>query len=191
MVAWIVLIALVLIVIFLIAMYNGLVRLKVQCDNAWADIDVQLKRRYDLIPNLVETVKGYAAHEKGTLEAVINARNRAMSATGPAEKAEAENMLSGALKSLFALSEAYPQLRAVESFTSLQNSLTQIEDTVQNARRYYNAVVRDLNTKILQFPTNIFAGMLGFKQREFFEVSNAAEREAPKVSFGTPAAPSV
>ena len=190
MLGWIVLIVLVLIVIFLIAMYNGLVRLKVQCDNAWADIDVQLKRRYDLIPNLVETVKGYAAHEKGTLEAVINARNRAMSASGPAEKAEAENMLSGALKNLFALSEAYPQLRAIESFTSLQNSLSQIEDTVQNARRYYNAVVRDLNTKILQFPTNIFAGMLGFKQREFFEISNAAEREAPKVSFGTPAAPS-
>ena len=186
----IILIGLVLIVVFAIAMYNGLVRLKVQCDNAWADIDVQLKRRYDLIPNLVETVKGYAAHEKGTLEAVINARNRAMSATGPADKAEAENMLSGALKSLFALSEAYPQLRAIESFTSLQNSLTQIEDTVQNARRYYNAVVRDLNTKILQFPTNIFAGMLGFKQREFFEVSAPAEREAPKVSFGTPAAPS-
>ncbi|HEY1482959.1 MAG TPA: LemA family protein [Candidatus Acidoferrum sp.] len=190
MFGWIILIGLVLIVVFAVAMYNGLVRLKVQCDNAWADIDVQLKRRYDLIPNLVETVKGYAAHEKGTLEAVINARNRAMSATGPADKAEAENMLSGALKSLFALSEAYPQLRAIESFTSLQNSLTQIEDTVQNARRYYNAVVRDLNTKILQFPTNIFAGMLGFKQREFFEVSAPAEREAPKVSFGTPAAPS-
>jgi LemA protein len=179
---------LVLLVFFGIGMYNSLVRLKVQCDNAWADIDVQLKRRYDLIPNLIETVKGYAAHEKGTLEAVINARNRAMSATGPADKAAAENMLSGALKSLFALSEAYPQLRAIESFTSLQNSLTQIEDTVQNARRYYNAVVRDLNTKILQFPTNIIAGMLGFKQREFFEVSSAAEREAPKVSFGTPAA---
>jgi LemA protein len=181
----------VLAIVFAIAMYNGLVRLKVQCDNAWADIDVQLKRRYDLIPNLVETVKGYAAHEKGTLEAVINARNAAMSATGPADKAAAENVLSGTLKSLFALSEAYPQLRAIEGFTSLQNSLSQIEDTVQNARRYYNAVVRDLNTKILQFPTNIFAGMLGFKQREFFEVSNAAEREAPKVSFGTtPAAPS-
>jgi LemA protein len=189
MVGWIVLAVIVLIIIFLISLYNGLVRLKVQTDNAWADIDVQLKRRYDLIPNLVETVKGYAAHEKGTLEAVINARNRAMSATGPADKAEAENMLSGALKSLFALSEAYPQLRAVESFTSLQNSLTQIEDNVQNARRYYNAVVRDLNTKILQFPTNIFAGMLGFKQREFFEISNAAEREAPKVSFGNPASP--
>jgi LemA protein len=179
----------VLAIVFAIAMYNGLVRLKVQCDNAWADIDVQLKRRYDLIPNLVETVKGYAAHEKGTLEAVINARNAAMSATGPADKAAAENVLSGTLKSLFALSEAYPQLRAIEGFTSLQNSLSQIEETVQNARRYYNAVVRDLNTKILQFPTNIFAGMLGFKQREFFEVSNAAEREAPKVSFGTPAAP--
>ena len=185
----VILVVLVLLVLFGIGMYNALVRLKVQCDNAWADIDVQLKRRYDLIPNLVETVKGYAGHEKGTLEAVINARNRAMSATGPADKAQAENMLSGALKSLFALSEAYPQLRAIESFTSLQNSLTQIEDTVQNARRYYNAVVRDLNTKILQFPTNIFAGMLGFKQREFFEVTSAAEREAPKVSFGTPGAP--
>jgi len=179
----------VLVIVFAIAMYNGLVRLKVQCDNAWSDIDVQLKRRYDLIPNLVETVKGYAAHEKGTLEAVINARNAAMSATGPAEKAAAENVLSGTLKTLFALSEAYPQLRAIEGYTSLQNSLSQIEDTVQNARRYYNAVVRDLNTKILQFPTNIFAGMLGFKQREFFEVSNTTEREAPKVSFGTPAAP--
>src|SRR5215472_2600739 len=172
--------------IFLIGMYNGLVRLKVQCDNAWADIDVQLKRRYDLIPNLVETVKGYAAHEKGTLEAVINARNRAMTATGPADKAQAENMLSGALKSLFALAEAYPQLRAIESFTSLQNSLSEIEDTVQNARRYYNAVVRDLNTKIEQFPTNIFANMLGFKERQFFEVSAPAEREAPKVSFSAP-----
>src|SRR5215831_3784567 len=189
MIGWIILAALVLIVILLVGMYNGLVRLKVTTDDAWADIDVQLKRRYDLIPNLVETVKGYAGHEKGTLEAVINARNRAMTATGPADKAQAENMLSGALKSLFALSEAYPQLRAIESFTSLQNSLSEIEDTVQNARRYYNAVVRDLNTKILQFPTNIFAGMLGFKEREFFEVTAAAEREAPKVSFSTPGAP--
>ena len=188
-IGWIVLIALVVIVFILIGMYNSLVRLKVQVDNAWADIDVQLKRRYDLIPNLVETVKGYAGHEKGTLEAVINARNRAMSATSPGEKAAAENMLSGTLKSLFALSEAYPQLRAIESFTSLQNSLSQIEDTVQNARRYYNAVVRDLNTKIQQFPTNIFAGMLGFKPREFFEVASTTEREAPKVSFGTPSAP--
>src|SRR6266436_206348 len=178
MIGWIILIALVLIIIFLIGMYNSLVRLKVTCDNAWADIDVQLKRRYDLIPNLVETVKGYAGHEKGTLEAVINARNRAMSATSPSDKAQAENILSGALKNLFALAEAYPQLRAIEGFTSLQNSLSQIEDTVQNARRYYNAVVRDLNTKIQQFPTNIFANMLGFKPREFFEVTAAAEREA-------------
>jgi LemA protein len=189
MIGWVILGLIVLAVIFLIGMYNGLVRLKVQCDNAWADIDVQLKRRYDLIPNLVETVKGYAGHEKGTLEAVISARNQAMTATSPADKAQAENILSGTLKSLFALSEAYPQLRAVESFTSLQNTLAQIEDTVQNARRYYNAVVRDLNTKIQQFPTNIFANMLGFKPREFFEVSSATEREAPKVSFGSPAAP--
>jgi LemA protein len=189
MIGWVILIALVLLIVILIGMYNSVVRLKVTTDNAWADIDVQLKRRYDLIPNLVETVKGYAAHEKDTLEAVINARNRAMSATSPADKAQAENMLSGTLKTLFALSEAYPQLRAIESFTSLQNTLSQIEDTVQNARRYYNAVVRDLNTKIQQFPTNIFAGMLGFKPREFFEVTAPAEREAPKVSFGTPAAP--
>ena len=178
----------VLLVIFVIGMYNGLVRLKIQCDNAWADIDVQLKRRYDLIPNLVETVKGYAAHEKDTLEGVINARNRAMTATTPADKAQAENMLTGALKSLFALAEAYPQLRAIESFTSLQNSLSEIEDTVQNARRYYNAVVRDLNTKIEQFPTNLIANMLGFKERQFFEVAVAAEREAPKVSFSAPKA---
>jgi LemA protein len=189
MIGWVILIAVVLLIVILIGMYNSLVRLKVTTDNAWADIDVQLKRRYDLIPNLVETVKGYAGHEKDTLEAVINARNRAMSASSPADKAQAENMLSGTLKSLFALSEAYPQLRAIESFTSLQNTLSQIEDTVQNARRYYNAVVRDLNTKIQQFPTNIFAGMLGFKPREFFEVTAPAEREAPKVSFGTPAAP--
>lgn len=188
MIGLIILGILVLLIIFLIGMYNGLVRLKVQCDNAWADIDVQLKRRYDLIPNLVETVKGYAAHEKDTLEGVINARNRAMTATTPADKAQAENLLTGALKNLFALAEAYPQLRAIESFTSLQSSLSQIEDTVQNARRYYNAVVRDLNTKIEQFPTNIFANMLGFKERQFFEVTAAAERDAPKVSFSAPQA---
>jgi LemA protein len=186
--AWLVLGILVLLVVLLVVLYNSLVRLNVQCDNAWADIDVQLKRRYDLVPNLVESVKGYAAHEKGTFEAVINARNRAMSATGPADKAQAENVLSGALKSLFALAEAYPQLRAVESFTSLQSSLSEIEDTVQSARRYYNAVVRDLNIKIQQFPTNMVAGMLGFRTREFFELTAAAEREAPKVSFNTPSA---
>src|SRR5512136_2332498 len=184
----VVLVILVVLGLVVVSLYNALVRGRNEVKSAWSSIDVQLKRRYDLIPNLVETVKGYAGHEKDTLEGVINARNRAMSATGPAEKAEAENMLSGALKSLFALSEAYPQLRAIESFTSLQNSLSQIEETVQNARRYYNAVVRDLNTKIQQFPTNLFAGMLGFKLREFFEVSAPAEREAPKVSFNAPTA---
>jgi LemA protein len=170
-----------------VVIYNSLVRLKVQADNAWADIDVQLKRRYDLIPNIVETVKGYAAHEKGTLESVIAARNQAMSARGPAAKGEAEGMLTSALRQLFALAEAYPQLRAVESFTQLQNTLHQIEDALQNARRYYNAVVRDLNTRIHQFPTNIVAGMTGFKPREFFEISAPAEREVPRVSFGAPA----
>jgi len=176
------------VVLFIIAMYNGLVRLRVQCDNAWSDIDVQLKRRYDLVPNLVETVKGYAGHEKGTLEAVVQARNSAMSAQGPAAKADAENVLTGALRQIFALAEAYPQLRAVESFTQLQNTLTSLEDTIQNARRYYNAVVRDLNTKIQVFPSNIIANMFNFKPREFFEVSAPAERDAPKVSFGTPTA---
>ena len=172
-------------VLYLMMAYNGLVRLKVQCDNAWSDIDVQLKRRYDLIPNIVETVKGYAAHEKGTLEAVVAARNQAMTAQGPAAKGEAEGLLTGALRQVFALAEAYPQLRAVESFTQLQNTLNEIEDSVQNARRYYNAVVRDFNTMIEQFPSNIVAGMGHFKEREFFQVSAAAEREAPKVSFGT------
>jgi LemA protein len=171
--------------LYLMTAYNGLVRLKVQCDNAWSDIDVQLKRRYDLIPNIVETVKGYASHEKTTLEGVVAARNQAMTAQGPAAKGEAEGMLTSALRQVFALAEAYPQLRAVESFTQLQNTLNEIEDTVQNARRYYNAVVRDFNTMIEQFPSNIVAGMGNFKEREFFQLSAPAEREAPKVSFGT------
>lgn len=174
-------------IVITIAMYNGLVRLKVQCDNAWSDIDVQLKRRYDLIPNLVETVKGYAGHEKSTLEGVVAARNNAMSATGPAAKASAETMLTSALRQVFALAEAYPQLRAVESFNQLQQTLNQLEDNIQNARRYYNAVVRDFNTKIAQFPTNILASMFNFKPREFFEITAAAERETPKVSFGSAA----
>jgi LemA protein len=172
-------------VLYLMVAYNGLVRLKVQCDNAWSDIDVQLKRRYDLIPNIVETVKGYASHEKGTLEAVVSARNQAMTAQGPAAKGEAEGMLTGALRQVFALAEAYPQLRAVESFTQLQSTLNQIEDTLQNARRYYNAVVRDFNTMIEQFPSNMVAGMGHFKEREFFQLSAPAEREVPKVSFGS------
>ena len=180
----IVLVIVALLVVFVIAMYNGLVRLRVQCDNAWSDIDVQLKRRYDLIPNLVETVKGYAGHEKSTLEGIAAARNRAMTTEGPAAKGEAEGMLTAALRQVFALAEAYPQLRAVESFTQLQQTLNQIEYSIQNARRYYNAVVRDLNTKIAQFPSNIIAGMFNFKPREFFEISAPAERETPKVSFG-------
>ena len=179
---WILLGVVALAIIFVISMYNGLVSLKVQCDNAWSDIDVQLKRRYDLIPNLVETVKGYAGHEKGTLEGVVAARNQAMSAQGPAAKGEAEGVLTSALRQVFALAEAYPQLRAVESFTQLQNTLNQIEDSVQNARRYYN-VVRDFNTKIAVFPSNIIAGMFNFKPREFFEINTPAEREVPKVSF--------
>lgn len=183
MIGWIILAILVVVVFMVIGIYNGLVKLKVQCDNAWSDIDVQLKRRYDLVPNLVETVKGYAAHEKGTLEGVIQARNAAMSAQGPAAKAGAENMLTSALRQVFALAEAYPQLRAVESFTQLQNTLNQLEDSIQNARRYYNAVVRDFNTKIMEFPSNIIAGMFNFKTREFFETGSAAEREVPKVSF--------
>ena len=178
------LIIIVVLVVFVISMYNGLVSLKVQCDNAWSDIDVQLKRRYDLIPNLVETVKGYAAHEKGTLEGVVTARNQAMTAEGPAAKAQAEGMLTAALRQVFALAEAYPQLRAVESFNQLQGTLNSIEDSIQNARRYYNAVVRDFNTRIAQFPSNIIANMFGFKSREFFEITAPAEREVPKVSFG-------
>ena len=182
MIGWIILIALALIIIFLIGMYNSLVRLKVTCDNAWADIDVQLKRRHDLIPNLVETVKGYAAHEKGTFENIAKYRSQAMQATTPADKAAAENQLTGALKSLFAVAENYPQLRASEEFTQLQGSLSQTEDAIQNSRRYYNAVVRDLNTKIQSFPTNILANMAGFQMRQFFE-AETTDREPVAVKF--------
>ncbi len=178
---WLPIVVIVLAVVVFWA-YNSLVKLKVQAESAWSDIDVQLKRRHDLIPNLVETVKGYAAHESETLEAVIKARSRAQEAVSPAERAEAEGLLTHSLKSLFALAESYPQLRAVESFTQLQATLDSIEEAVQNARRYYNAVVRDLNTKIAQFPTNLIALTFGFKPREFFEIE-AVEREVPKVSF--------
>src|SRR5437764_14801205 len=169
--------------IFILAgMYNSLVQLRVRADSAWSDIDIQLKRRHDLIPNLVETVKGYAAHEKGTFENIAKFRSQAMQATTPAYKAVAENQLTGALKSLFAVAENYPQLKASEEFTQLQGSLSQTEDSIQNSRRYYNAVVRDLNTKIQSFPTNILAGMFGFQQRQFFEVE-AADREPVAVKF--------
>ncbi len=174
------------VILFVIGIYNGLVGLRVRADNAWSDIDVQLKRRHELIPNLVETVKGYAGHERQTLEAVIEARNRAASAQGPEARAAAENQLTGALRQLFALAEAYPQLRAVESFNALQASLGQIEEAIQNARRYYNAVVRDLNTKIVQFPSNLIANMFGITERQFFQLDDAAERTVPKVSFDAP-----
>jgi LemA protein len=180
----IVLIVVAVVAFAVIGIYNSLVRLNVQSDNAWADIDVQLKRRHDLIPNVVETVKGYAAHERQTLEAVIDARNRAVSVqgAGPAERGQAEGALTGALRGLFALAESYPQLRAAENFGQLQNTLSQIEDAIQNARRYYNAVVRDLNTRIQQFPSNIVAGMFGFRNREFFEIPDA-DRAVPQVKF--------
>ena len=182
MVAWIILFVLVLVLVFVIGMYNSLVQLRVRADSAWSDIDVQLKRRHDLIPNLVETVKGYAAHEKGTFENIAKFRSQAMQATTPADKAVAENQLTGALKTLFAVAENYPELKASEEFTQLQSSLSQTEDAIQNSRRYYNAVVRDLNTKIQSFPTNILAGMFGFQLRQFFEVAEA-DREPVAVKF--------
>jgi LemA protein len=172
----------VLLGVFLIGMYNSLVQLRVRSESAWSDIDVQLKRRHDLIPNLVETVKGYAAHEKDTFENIAKFRSLAMQATGPVDRAAAENQLTGALKSLFAVAENYPQLQASQEFTQLQNSLNEIEDAIQNARRYYNAVVRDLNTKIQSFPTNILAGMYGFQQKQFFEAA-ATDREPVAVKF--------
>jgi LemA protein len=182
MVGWIILGILVVIGFVLVGMYNQLVQLRVRTDSAWSDIDVQLKRRHDLIPNLVETVKGYAAHEKGTFENIAKFRSMAMQASTPADKAQAENQLTGALKSLFAVAENYPELKANDEFLQLQGQLSQTEDSIQNARRYYNAVVRDLNTRIQSFPTNILAGMFGFQQRQFFE-TDAADREPVAVKF--------
>jgi LemA protein len=170
-------------IVILAGMYNSLVQMRVRTESAWSDIDVQLKRRHDLIPNLVETVKGYAAHEKGTFENVAKFRSMAMQATTPADKAQAENQLSGALKSLFAVAESYPQLQASQEFTELQNSLNSIEDNIQNARRYYNAVVRDYNTRVQSFPANIIAGMFGFQSRQFFEVDSAEDRQNVAVKF--------
>ncbi len=165
------------VVLGLIGLYNSLVQAKIRVDEAWSDITVQLKRRYDLIPNLVNTVKGYATHEKGVFEAVTAARTAAMGAASPADKAIAENQLAGTLKSLFALAEAYPDLKANQNFMQLQTDLVDTEDKIQASRRFYNGAVRDLNTKIQMFPTNLFAGMLGFKARDFFEVDNQAEVE--------------
>jgi LemA protein len=156
--------------------------LRNRVDNAWAQIDVQLKRRYDLIPNLVETVKGYASHEKETLERVIQARNMAMAATGVEQQGQAENMLTGALKSLFAVAEAYPDLKANQNFMQLQEELTNTEGKIAYARQFYNDSVMSFNTAIQSFPTNVLAGMFGFGEREYFEIEPAAA-EAPSVQF--------
>ena len=159
----------VLLILVFILSYNGLVRLRNRIDNAWSQIDVQLKRRYDLIPNLVETVKGYAAHERQTLESVTQARANAINAQGPQQQAEAENVLSGALKSLFAVAEAYPDLKANQNFLSLQEELTSTEDRVAYARQFYNDSVLSYNNKLQTFPRNVIAGMFNFEKREYFE----------------------
>jgi LemA protein len=170
----IVAVVVVLLVVYVIASYNGLVRLRNRIDNAWAQIDVQLKRRYDLIPNLLNTVKGYAAHEKGTFEAVTQARANAINASGPVDQAQAENMISGALKSLFAVAEAYPDLKANQNFLELQEELSGTEGRIAYARQFYNDSVLKLNTKIQSFPSNVLANAFGFKEREYFEADDAS-----------------
>ena len=179
----IVIILVVLLALWLIAAFNSLVRSRNRAKEAMSDIDVQTKRRYDLIPNLVETVKGYAAHESGVFEAVTAARSRAMNAPMGQTKADAENQLSGTLKSLFAVAENYPQLKANENFLNLQNELTDTENKIQAARRFYNANVLDLNTKIEMFPKNLIAGMFGFTKMDFFGSDNPAERQPVAVKF--------
>ena len=184
MTTWIILAVLALLALLVIGLYNRLVGLRLRAQNAWSDIDVQLKRRADLVPNLVESVKGYAAHERETLDAVVAARTRAVAAAdaSPAERAEAEAGLTSALRGLSVTMEAYPELQASGGFRDLQGQLAGIEEAVQNARRYSNAVVRDLNTAIMTFPSNLLAGPLGFQPREFFEAA-PVEREVPRVSF--------
>lgn len=169
--------------LFLIGLYNSLVRLRQQVKNGWSQIDVQLKRRHDLIPNLVETVKGYAAHEKETFERVVNARNAAISASGVGEQAKAENMLTSTLRQLFALSERYPDLKANQNFLALQEELSSTENRISFARQHYNDVAANYNTRRLSFPANLFATALGFGPEEYFEIEIPEEREVPKVSF--------
>ena len=175
----ILIVVLVGIVLYPIAIYNRLVTMKNRVKEAWADIDVQLKRRYDLIPNLVETVKGYATHESGVFEKVTEARAKALSAQGPVAKGQAENMLTEALKSVFAVAEAYPQLRAVESFTKLQDELADTENKIQAARRFYNGNVRDINTAIQTFPANLVANMFGFTTEAFFQLEEGSVAKEP------------
>ena len=171
------------IVMVLVTIYNRLVRRRNRAEESWAQIDVQLKRRYDLIPNLVETVKGYASHESETLEKVTQARNMAINAGTVKEQAQAENMLTGALKSLFAVSEAYPDLKANQNFMQLQEELTSTENKIGFARQHYNDMVRALNTALQVFPANMVAGMFGFKEKDYVELTDEAAREAPKVEF--------
>lgn len=168
---------------YLLITYNGLVRLRQLARNAWADIDVQLKRRHDLVPTLVSTVQGHAGYERGTLEAVVNARQRAQDASGPAAAGTAESVLASQVSRLLAIAEAYPDLKAGASFLELQQALVDIEDHIQNARRYYNAVVRDLNTRIQQFPSNLVAGPMGFREMEFFGLADSAEGAVPGVKL--------
>jgi LemA protein len=175
----VVLIIIAVLALGLIVIYNGLVKARIRVDEAWSDINVQLKRRYDLIPNVVEAVKGYAKHEKDTLENVTKARTAAMDATGLTDKAKSENMLTDALKSLFAVAEAYPDLKANQNFLHLQQELVDTEDKIQASRRFYNGGVRDYNSKLQVFPTNILGSMLGFTNRDFFEVTNQDEVEKP------------
>ena len=173
----------VLLVLWLVSSYNGFVRLRNKSEEAFSAMDVSLKKRYDLIPNFVETVKGYAKHEQDTLQAVINARNMAMNANSPEQKIANDNALSGTLKSLFALTESYPDLKANQNFLSLQNQLSRIEEEIAGSRRYYNGVVNKYNTKTEMFPEKIIETILGFKRKPLYEVNSEAERENVKVSF--------
>jgi LemA protein len=182
---WIILGVIVVLLVFAVSVYNGLIALRQRVNQSFADIDVQLKQRHDLIPNLVETVKGYAAHERGTLEAVVQARNAAMAAQGPAQQAAAENALTGTLRQLFALSEAYPNLKANENFQQLQMELTDLENKIAASRRFFNNAVQEYNTGIQRFPAVLFAGALGFTEKQFFDLGADRQTvaEAPQVKF--------
>lgn len=182
-VSWILLAVVVLLVFYIIALYNSLVKLKIRSEEAWSDIDVQLKRRYDLIPNLVEIVKGYAKHEKTAFENVTRARAEALQAQTVPQKSKAENQIEGALKSIFAVAEAYPELKANENFVELQRELTDTEDKIQASRRFYNANVRELNIAVESFPTNIISNMFKFEKKDLFELKEAAAKEPVKVKF--------
>ena len=184
-VLWVVLALVVIVAVVTVASYNRFVRQRNLCDNSWSNVDTELKRRYDLIPNLVETVKGYAAHERTTLEAVTQARAQAMASTGsPEDQARSENVLVGSLKSLLAVSEAYPDLEANTGFLDLQHQLTATEDRIQAARRFYNGNVRDYNLRVQSVPTNLVARLGGFTVRQYFQIDEAMERRAPDVALG-------